>query len=78
MIHTKNGNFESAFLSDDRVIDSTLWSPTSLVLNAYPNADRATFDLRLTGAGQNTVSMHLDEELLRDLREAINVALGEG
>lgn len=77
MIELDDGTFRRAFLSDDHVVDPTRWAPTSLELRAYPKADRAKFDLRLIGPGQNTVSMHLDQELLRELREAINVALGE-
>jgi hypothetical protein len=72
------GAFSEAYLSDDHLLDPTQWAPTSLELRSYPDAERAKFSLRLIGNGQNMVTMFADDELLRDLRQAINVALGEG
>lgn len=79
MIHLDDeGAFEEAYFSDDHLLDPSMWSPTSLELKHYPDAERSKFSLRLIGGQGQMVTMFADDALLRDLREAINVALGEG
>ena len=91
MIHYgDDGAFEEAYWEDAHLVgdpndpESTdLWGSTSATLRAYPNAERAKFSLRLEKSindGMTWVGAQVlfaDEALLRDIREAINVALGE-
>jgi plasmid replication initiation protein len=76
MIVQDDGRFEYATLSDKAL--SRDEPPTVLQLSQQPvTADESVrFVLRLE-CEETSVGMYLDDELLRDLRETINAALGD-
>lgn len=84
MIHLNDdGTFRFAVLDDSHLLEHTsygddMWDVTAAELRAFPSAEHAKFSLRLESDSGPSQVLFADEDLLRDLREAINVALGEG
>ena len=74
MIHLEDGEFASAELSDEDLSQDE--PATSLELRRLvPPAGRTSFFLRLESE-ETAVTMYANDELLLDLRNVIDTALG--
>lgn len=83
MIHYGNeGEFEEAYFDDAHLMETTaygddLWDATTATLKSFTDAEGpAKFSFRLESDSGPSQTLFADEEMLRDIREAITSALG--